>query len=297
MVANRSGNPWTSPTLNRRRLALTLRKLRENKGMRAVDASHQAEHEGSWLSKIERGEVRPGINDVKALLELYDVSESHRPALIEMARGARKRGWWQPFSGVLPDWFVDFVGLESNAIVLRNYECQVVPGLLQTEAYARATIAVAPVPVSPDETDRLVALRMERQKNLERPDLSLLVVMDESVILQQIGGPGVMREQVEHLAEAAERPNVDIQIKTFTAGVGLDGSFVVMDFPSPPEGFPAVTAYDRVVYVDTLVGALWHDDPQSVAAYTAAFEQLGRAAQATSDTAERLRKLAKAMVD
>ncbi|WP_344319814.1 Scr1 family TA system antitoxin-like transcriptional regulator, partial [Actinocatenispora thailandica] len=79
--------------------------------------------------------------------------------------------------------------------------------------------------------------------------------------------------------------------------VGLDGSFVVMDFPPPPEGFPAVTAYDRVVYVDTLVGALWHDDPQSVAAYTAAFEQLGRASQATSDTVDRLRKLAKAMVD
>ncbi|BCJ38767.1 hypothetical protein Athai_62700 [Actinocatenispora thailandica] len=201
MVTNRSGNPWTSPTLNRRRLALTLRKLRENKGMRAVDASHQAEHEGSWLSKIERGEVRPGINDVKALLEIYDVPGDHRPALIEMARGAKKRGWWQPFSGVLPDWFVDFVGLESNATVLRNYECQVVPGLLQTEAYARATIAVAPVPVPPDETDRLVALRMERQKNLDRPDLSLLVVMDESVVLQQIGGPGVMRQQVEHLAE------------------------------------------------------------------------------------------------
>lgn len=297
MAASRSVNPWTSPTLNRRRLALTLRKLRENKGMRAVDASHKAEHEGSWLSKIERGEVRPGINDVKALLEIYDVPGNHRPALVEMARGAKKRGWWQPFSGVLPDWFVDFVGLESNATVLRNYECQVVPGLLQTEAYARAMVAVSPVPVPADEADRLVALRMERQKNLDRKDFSLLVVMDENVIFQQVGGPSVMREQVERLAEATDRPNVDIQIKMPSAGVGLDGSFVVLDFPPPPAGFPAVTAYDRVVYVDTLVGALWHDDPQSVAAYTAAFEQLGRASQATSETADRLRKLAKGMVD
>ena len=154
-----------SPTVQRRRLALTLRKLRERAGYTAVDAAQRVDHDGSWLSRVETAEVRPHPNDVRALLALYGVEDDQAEAVIAVTRQAKQRGWWQRYSDVLPDWFAAYVGMESEASVIRTYECQMFPGLLQDEAYARSVFQAGPIPLRDDEVERQVSLRMERQRS------------------------------------------------------------------------------------------------------------------------------------
>lgn len=261
-----------SPTVRRRRLALTLRQLRDSAGLTAAEAARRVDHDASWLSRIESAEVRPHPNDVRALLSLYGVGGDQAEAVIAVARQAKQRGWWQRYTDVLPDWFSTYVGMESEASVIRTYECQMVPGLLQTEDYARAAIRGGPIPVRADEVERRVALRLERQAVLasEEPPL-LRVVVDEGVVRRMVGGPAVMRAQIARLIEASS--NVQVLLLPYSAGVGCDGSFVILDFPPLPEPYPDA-AEDRMVYVDTLTGSLYLERPAEVYAYSAAYEQL-----------------------
>ncbi|WP_232534042.1 helix-turn-helix transcriptional regulator [Plantactinospora sp. KBS50] len=285
--------PRQSPTVKRRRLALTLRQLRERAGLSAAEAARAVEHDTSWLSRIETAEVRPHPNDVRALLALYGVDESQAEAVVAVARQARQRGWWQQYSNVLPDWFVTYLGMESEASAIRSYQCQTVPGLLQTEGYARAAIRGAPVPVPEEEIERQVALRIERQAVLAAEDHpTLRVILDEGAVRRLVGGPQVMREQLDRLVRESSRPRIRIQLLPFSAGTGFDGSFVMLDFPPLPEPYPD-PAESRLVYVDTLAGALYLEGPTQVSAYSAAFEQLAAAALATRQTRDRLREMAR----
>lgn len=284
--------PRQSPTVRRRRLALTLRKLRETAGITSADAARRVDHDASWLSRIETAEVRPHPNDVRALLALYGVEGDQAEAVIAVARQAKQRGWWQRYSDVLPDWFTAYVGMESEASVIRTYECQMVPGLLQTEQYARAAFEGAPVPMRGDEVDRQVALRMERQAVLISDDPPMLrVVIDEGAARRMVGGPEVLRRQLTRLIEESTRSNVQIQLLPYSAGVGFDGSFVILDFPPMPAPYPDA-AEERMVYVDTLTGALYLERPGEVAAYAAAHEQLQALAQAPKPTRDTLRAIA-----
>jgi hypothetical protein len=282
-----------SPTVKRRRLALTLRRLRDQSGLTAADAGRRVDHDASWLSRIEGAEVRPHPNDVRALLMLYRVEGDEAEAVIEVARQAKHRGWWQQYSDILPGWFADYVGMESEASMLRIYECQMVHGLLQTEDYARAAFQGAPVPMKDGEVERQVALRLERQTILgsdEQP--TLRVILDEGAVRRVVGGPEVLRAQIARLVEESTRSRVQIQLLPFDAGSGFDGSFAILDFPPLPEPYPDA-AEDRLVYVDTLTSSLYLERPAEVGAYAAAFEQLGALALSPSKSRDTLRRIAK----
>ncbi|MCA2214124.1 helix-turn-helix domain-containing protein [Jidongwangia harbinensis] len=280
-----------SPTIRRRRLALTLRRLRDSAGLPAAEAARRVDHDASWLSRIESAEVRPHPNDVRALLSLYGVTGDQAEAVIAVARQAKQRGWWQRYSDVLPDWFTTYVGMESEASAIRTYECQMVPGLLQTEDYARAAFRGAPVPMRDDEVERQVALRMERQAVLTADEPPLLrVVVDEGAARRLVGGPGVMKAQIDRLIDQSHRTNIQILLLPYAAGVGFDGSFVILNFPPLPEPYPDA-AEDQMVYVDTLTGALYLERPAEVSAYSAAYEQLQALSfgpQETRDTLNRI---------
>lgn len=284
--------PRQSPTVRRRRLALTLRHLRERTGITSTEAAKRVDHDASWLSRIETAEVRPHPNDVRALLTLYGVTGDQAEAVIAVARQAKQRGWWQRYSDVLPDWFTAYVGMESEASVIRTYECQMVPGLLQTEEYARAAFVGAPLPMRTDELERQVALRMERQAILTGDDPPMLrVVIDEGAARRTVGGPEVLHRQLHRLIEESTRSNVQIQLLPYSAGTGFDGSFVILDFPPLPDPYPDA-AEDRMVYVDTLTGALYLERPGEIAAYAAAHEQLQALALAPKPTRDTLRAIA-----
>ncbi|WP_230394324.1 helix-turn-helix domain-containing protein [Plantactinospora alkalitolerans] len=273
-------------------MALTLRQLRERAGITSAEAARGVDHDASWLSRIETAEVRPHPNDVRALLALYGVKGDQAEAVITVARQAKQRGWWQRYSDVLPDWFAAYVGMESEASVIRTYECQMVPGLLQTEEYARAAFEGAPVPMRDGEVERQVSLRMERQAILTSEDPPMLrVVIDEGAARRMVGGPGVLQRQLNRLVEESTRSNVQIQLLPYSAGVGFDGSFVILDFPPMPEPYPDAVE-ERVVYVDTLTGALYLEQPGEVAAYAAAHEQLQALALAPNPTRDTLRAVA-----
>ena len=263
-----------SPTVRRRRLALTLRQLRDSAGLSAGEAARRVDHDASWLSRIETAEVRPHPNDVRALLSLYGVDGEQAEAVIAVARQAKQRGWWQRYTDVLPDWFTNYVGMESEASVIRTYECQMVPGLLQTEDYARSAIQGGPILMRDDEVERQVALRLERQSILVSDEPPLLrVVIDEGAARRMVGGPAVMTAQIKRLIAESQRGTIQLLVLPYAAGVGFDGSFVILDFPPLPAPYPDA-AEDRMVYVDTLTGALYLEHPGELSAYSAAYEQL-----------------------
>jgi hypothetical protein len=250
------------------------------------------DHDGSWLSRIESAEVRPHPNDVRALLALYGVEGDQAEAVIAVSRQAKQRGWWQRYTDVLPDWFSTYVGMESEASVIRTYECQMVPGLLQTEEYARAAFQGAPVPMRDDEVERQVSLRIERQAILTSDDPpQFRVVVDEGAVRHMVGGPVVMRNQINRLIEESHRSNIQILLLPYAAGVGFDGSFVILNFPALPAPYPGA-AEDRMVYVDTLTGALYLERPAEVSAYSAAHEQLQALALGPHETRDVLSKIA-----
>jgi hypothetical protein len=254
----------------------------------AADAARRVDHDASWLSRIESAEVRPHPNDVRALLSLYGVEGDQAEAVIAVARQAKQRGWWQRYTDVLPDWFSTYVGMESEASVIRTYECQMVPGLLQTEEYARAAIVGGPLPVRDDEAERQVALRLERQAILASDEPPLLrVVIDEGAVRRLVGGPAVMKAQITRLIEQSQRSNIQILVLPYAAGVGFDGSFVILNFPPLPAPYPDA-AEDQMVYVDTLTGALYLERPAEVSAYSAAYEQLQALALGPKETQDTL---------
>jgi hypothetical protein len=257
-------------------VAATLKLLREQSGLTVADASRQVDHDQSWLSRIENLEQGIHPNDARALLAVYGVTGAAADAVVTVARQAKQRGWWAEYGAAMPDWFSSYVGLESDASAIRTFESQTVPGLLQTEDYARATIVASAARRRPEEVERRVALRIQRQELLTNDDPpQLRVVLDESVLHRVIGDRQVMRVQIEHLLQSSAEPHIQIQILPFDAGAhaGLNGAFVILDFPPFPEPYPTA-ADDRIVYIDSLTGAMYLEQPAQVAAYTAVFEQL-----------------------
>lgn len=284
-----------SPTAKARRVAGTLREMRTRAGISPADAARGVDHDVSWISRIERVENRPHPNDVRALLTLYgNLEPAAIDAVVQVARQARQRGWWYRYTDMLPDWFSQYIGLETDAVAIRTFEAQVVPGLLQTADYARAAIMSTAAPGPMDSIDRQVSLRIDRQVLLDAEDPpQLRVVLDEAALRRPIGGPKVMAEQVEHLAVMAQRPNIQIQVLPLAAGVhaGLDGSFVILDFAPPPEHYPTA-AEDRIIYVDSLLSALYLEQPREVAAYTTVWEQIRAEALAPEDSCSLMRTIA-----
>ncbi|MFG3707726.1 helix-turn-helix domain-containing protein [Micromonospora sp. NPDC047670] len=259
-----------SPTVRRRRIARELRQLRERAGMTLDVAARQLDMSKSNLSRIENAQIGIKPRDVRAALALYEVTGADAEALIEIARGAQQRGWWQNYSDVLPEWFEFYVGLEAEAATLRTYEAEAVPGLLQTEAYAREVFRRT---AGEDGIERKVAARLHRQNVLHRDSpVELSVVLNEAVLCRPIGGNAVMADQMAHLAKVAQLPNVTLLVLPFSAGghPAMNAPYVVLTF--------ADAADATVVYLENLTMGLALEGAEHVRGYSLVHEELCRLA-------------------
>ncbi|WP_263106207.1 helix-turn-helix domain-containing protein [Kitasatospora sp. DSM 101779] len=251
-------------------LGSQLRRLREGRGITREDAGYTIRASESKISRMELGRVSFKERDVADLLSLYGVDDSaEREALLGLVREANKSGWWHSFNDVLPGWFQTYVGLEEAAALIRTYEVQFIPGLLQAEEYARAVFGQSRPAISAEELERRVSLRMRRQ-TLLTGDRSphLWAVIDEAALRRPVGGPAVMRAQVQHLIDMADRPNVTIQVMPFRFGAhaGESGAFSILRFPEQDLA--------DVVYLEQLTSALYLDKRDDVDAYIQVMERL-----------------------
>ena len=222
-----------------------------------------------------------------ALLTHYGVTdEQERRALLALARQANAPGWWHGYSDILPGWFEPYLGLEEAATQIWVYEVQSVPDLLQTEDYARA-VTLLGRGFSTRDIERGVRLRMQRQAVLDRDDPpDLRVVLDESVLRRHVGGPAVMRDQLKHLAELAQRPNVTVQVIPFRAsGRAAGGSFSILRF--------AGADVPDVVYLEQLTSALYLDSPKDVDSYLRVMQHLSTQTLTSRETTQFLGELLK----
>jgi transcriptional regulator with XRE-family HTH domain len=258
------------PAVRRRRLGAELRRLRDHAGLTSGEAAQRAGWHQSKVSRIETGQSSVRAEDVDLLLDVYAVRDGDvRDLLRTLAGYGHQRGWWHDFREVLPVAYRDFISLETGACRARSMETSVVPGLLQTPGYAHALTAEVMPQLSPREVAALVDVRIARQAVLRQdPPLELTAVLDEAVLRRCVGGPEVMAGQLLTLAQAAELPQVSLQVLPFAAGahIGVTGAFVIFSFPR-------IAELD-VVVLDHLTSSLCVDRKEDIAAYTAAFDRL-----------------------
>jgi transcriptional regulator with XRE-family HTH domain len=251
-------------------LGSQLRRLREQRGVSRQDAGYVIRASESKISRLELGRVSFKERDVADLLSLYGVAdEAEREALLGLAREANAPGWWHRYADVLPGWFQTYVGLEEAAGLIRTYELQFVPGLIQSEEYARAVYRLGNADASEDEIEQRVSLRMQRQQRLTGPSPPRVwAVLDEAALRRPIGGTEVMRGQLAYLIEVSKLPNVTVQVMPFKFGghAAEGGAFTILRFPEPD--------LPDVVYVETLTGALYLDKRDDVDTYMQAMERL-----------------------
>jgi hypothetical protein len=288
-TAGEGSGSSSGPTALRILLGAHLRRLREAQGVSREDAGWEIRASESKISRMELGRVGFKERDVADLLSLYGVDDQEeRDRLLLLARQANTPGWWHRYGDVLPSWFQSYLGLEASAALIRTYEVQFVPGLVQTEGYARAVVKLGHGGAAPEEIDRRVALRMQRQAILDRVQpVQLWAVVDEAALRRPIGGTDVMRAQLEALLEATSRPNVRLQIVPFHAGghSAAGGAFTILRFPD--QELP------DVIYIEQLTSALYLDKRDDVEHYIAAMERLCVEADPPGRTADTLRTLLK----
>jgi transcriptional regulator with XRE-family HTH domain len=272
-----------TPTGRRRRLGAELRRLREEAGLTIDRVAEALECSPSKVSRIETGQVSATPRDVRDMLGLYRVDDARLEAMVQVAREARQRGWWQKFVDV-PDGVPAYVGLEAAATSIDVYMSLIVPALLQTPDYAKAVIAAVRPDLPGAEIDRRVELRLRRQELLdqERPPV-MRVLLDDTVLRRPVGGPAVMAAQRRRLLADADRPAVTIQILEVATGAhaGMDGPFTIFGFPAPAER--------DVVALDSAADALYLEGPEDVARYRRVFELLLPAARSPEDSAAVIR--------
>ena len=273
-------------TVRRMQLGARLRTLRQAKGISREDAGYAIRGSESKISRMELGRVAFKERDVIDLLKLYGVEDEKEHArLIAMAREANTPGWWHAYGDVLTSWFQNYLDLEQSAELIRTYEVQFVPGLLQTDAYARAVIMLGHGTASRDEIDRRADLRMARKQLLTRPDgPRLWAVIDEAVLHRAIGGRAVLREQIEFLIEATRLRNVRLQVIPFHSGghAASGGAFTILRFPH--------SDVPDVVYIEHLTSGLYLDKRDDVDHYAAAMGRLFIEAEPPNRTPEILRQ-------
>ena len=268
-----------SPTVRRRRLASELRRLRDRAELTIDEVGEKLECSASKISRIETGRVRVSPRDVRDMLDLYRVPEPQRDSLVQLARESRQKGWWHAYSDTIEPRFATYIGLESAASEIRIYEVTLIPGLLQTEDYARAVIAAGAVDGAPEAVERNVAVRMARQPTLLTEDPpQLWTVLDEAALHRRVGGSELMRMQLEHLLEMSALPNVAIQVLPFGAGAhpAMGRPFVILAFPE--------RADPDVVYLEDLTSALYVENVDEVDRYNLFFNHLRATALSFADS-------------
>lgn len=262
----------SSPTVWRRWLAHELKRLRVEAELSRKEVAAQLRCTPGKLHYIETAVVPPRVRDLEEILfDLYEVPNDRREHYLQAARNARKRGWWekQDDSAAVPKWFSLYLGLEQGASEIYTWETQLIPGLLQTQAYAHAVISGAVAEQGAEEVDKLVNVRMARQSILTGDEpIRLWTVVDEAALRRGVGGPGVMREQIEHILTVCSYPRVTVQVLPQPSGThsGMLGSFSIL-------GFPASTD-PGLIYVEYRTGAMYLEQPSELKDHQIAFEHL-----------------------
>jgi transcriptional regulator with XRE-family HTH domain len=266
-----------SPTVRRRELGALLRKLRTEKGLTVEQAAERLMISMSKLSRMETGHGVATLRDIRDLCDLYSVTDqAERDRMMKLAAEGKQSGWWQSYD--LP--YSTYVGLEADAVATKYYQSTIIPGLLQTEDYARAMHAVVVPRLAPERIDELVEVRMTRQRRLTQdPLLNTWAVVDEAALRRAVGGLSVMRAQLDWLIEMSRRPNVTMQVISYAAGAhpGMDSTFRILEFAG---SMPAV------VYVEGLVGWIYLDRPADISRYQEIFQNLCSFALSPQDSIE-----------
>jgi transcriptional regulator with XRE-family HTH domain len=260
-----------SPTVRERRLARALRHLREEASLTIEDVAEKLEISPSTVSRMETAQVGVRPRDLRFLLDMYEITEAERDQLLQIARERRQQQWWQEYAD-LPN--IAVAGLEEDASAIWQYSTQLVPGLLQTEAYARAVLGAIRLDSKPGDIDRRLDLRLHRQALLTRADApEYWVILDEAVVRRQVGGPAAMAEQLGHLIEVARLPNVTVQVLPFTSGehAGMDGEFTILHYRESED--------PDVVYIENTGNDLYLERSEVTRRYNKLFDHLRAAAQ------------------
>ncbi|MFJ5260181.1 helix-turn-helix domain-containing protein [Streptomyces sp. NPDC088387] len=271
-----------APSVLRMILGRQLEELRTRAGLTFEQAGAAIGVSHSTIRRMEAAKVaRLRLADAEKLLQVYGVTDQQEiDTFLKSVREANRRGWWHTYRDVLPDWFAAYLSLEQAALQIRAYENQFVHGLLQTEQYARALLGAGNPHAAAEATERRVALRMRRQELLFRPvPPRLWVVMDETVLRWPVGGPDVMRAQVDHLIEMNRLPHVTLQIMRFANGphpAMRAGAYHLFRFRAPE--------LPDIVYLSGLVGAVYLDKRDDVVVYREALDRLGAQAAPVSRT-------------
>lgn len=281
----------SGPTVLRMLLGGQLRRMREAAGITPDRAGYAIRASRSKISRVELGRVSFKERDIADLLTLYGVTaEREREQILALARQANNRGWWARYDDVLPEWFETYIGLEQAATLIRSYELQFVPGLFQTEGYARALVRLGHRSASEEEIERRVMVRMKRQQLLTGPARAprLWAVIDETALLRPLGGRDVMRGQLLRLIEVADFPQVTLQVVPFERGghSAVSGSsFSILRFAEPD--------LPDIVYIEQMTGALYLDKRDDVEDYLEVMTNLTAEADTPADSKRVLEKLAR----
>ncbi|MEC3919308.1 helix-turn-helix domain-containing protein [Nocardia sp. CDC160] len=256
-----------SPTIQRRRLGLALKRAREAAGKTQDEAAKAIDSAASKISRLEMGQSGIKLTDLGILLELYGVAGDDAESMKQLARAGRQRGRW---SGVrsIPDWFRRYIDLETDASEIKWYQHEVIPGIFQTEAYIRAMLLSGQPRAADDEIEKVIEVRLERQKVLDQRRKTVSAILSESALRRMVGDERVMRDQLRHLAEIAQSPRVAIQVLPFNAKSVGDAwaHFILLRF--------ADDATSDVVYLDGYADADYIDRPETVRAYAQLWDRL-----------------------
>ncbi|QMU67573.1 helix-turn-helix transcriptional regulator [Streptacidiphilus sp. P02-A3a] len=282
-----SSSASINPTVRRRRLGAKLRELREERKLTAEDVAQQLLVSQSKISRLENGRRAISQRDVRDLCRVYSVTDEKLiDALMTMARESRQRGWWHAF-GDVP--YSVYIGLEANAVSARNYESLFVPGMLQTREYAAAVIAGIQPEALPEQNEKRIEIRMRRQEVMQDPDkpLRMWAVLDEAVLHREVGGPQVMREQLEHLIALSHQSHITVQVLPYGIGAhpGMSGTFSILEFEDEADA--------TIVYLEGVTSDLYLEKEADVKTYSTLYEHLRAMALGPDQTRDLIDRVAK----
>lgn len=262
--------PKRPPSVRARQLAAEIRRLREVERLTGEEVAAQLGWSASKISRIETGRSSVTASDLRRLLDFYKVPSSRRNRLAELARAADQRGWWDAFADSLREGYSAMIALESAAGSMFSYQDSLIPGLLQTEAYAEAIIRSSLLSAPPGVVSQRVEVRLNRQAVLSRTEdpLEMTTILDEATLRRQTGGAHVMREQLHHLADISEDPNVTLQILPFAKGShpAMAGAFTILRFPD--------TSDSGVVFLENMTSDIFVESEAEVHHYHLVFDRL-----------------------
>jgi transcriptional regulator with XRE-family HTH domain len=271
-------------TMRQRRLGRELRDLRERVGLSHGEVISQLGWSRAKLDRIESGTTTPKESDLRSALELYGAASDHRARLVELRREAKRRGWWTAYGDVFSG---SYVAWEDDAARIRDWQPQLIPGLLQTEDYARAVISAARPDEVPSNVERRVQARMARRTLLGRHDAPQLhAIIDESVLARQVGGGDVMRQQIGFLQDSLRRPNITVQVLKLSAGAhaGVDGAFIILSYTEQ--------AVPDVPYAEGPFGDLYPESAAEISRINMVWDRLAAKALSVEASAELIAGLA-----